>query len=62
MNDKMDNPWEQMLLVRANIIDQNKCQSKKVVQPFSNGSLKETLLNTAFNNDSENITVVKWLS
>jgi hypothetical protein len=56
----MSNPWEQMLLVGAKkqmsdqILDQ-----KKTVEPFSNGSLKESLLNTSFNNGSMHRTVVK---
>jgi hypothetical protein len=52
-----------MLLVGANTIDQSKYYSKyqtqKVAQPFSNGSLKELLLNTTFNNDFGHKTIVK---
>jgi hypothetical protein len=29
MNSEIGNPWERMLLVGANIIDQNKCQIEK---------------------------------
>jgi hypothetical protein len=48
MNGEMVNPLEQILLVRVNIIDQSKCQSKchtqKAAQPFNNGFFKELLL------------------
>jgi hypothetical protein len=71
---RVDNPWDSnfwiyfrvllVTLVRANIIDQSKCQSKcqtqKATQPFNNGFLKEPLLNTAFNNGFGHRTVVKW--
>jgi hypothetical protein len=32
---------------------------KKIAEPFNNGSLKEPLLNTIFNNGSKHRTVVK---
>jgi hypothetical protein len=52
--------------VGANIIGGSKkinvrvnIRSKKVAEPFNNGSLKEALLNATFNNDSRQRTVVK---
>jgi hypothetical protein len=52
----MGNPWEQMLLVEAKKIN---VRPKIEAKPFSNGSLKESLLNASFNNDSKHRTVVK---
>jgi hypothetical protein len=52
--------------VRANIIDESKkvnvranVRPKKIEEPFSNGSLKESLQNTTFNNGSMYIIIVK---
>jgi hypothetical protein len=56
----MSNPWEQMLLVGAKKqMSDQILDPKKTVEPFSNGSLKESLLNTSFNNGSMHRTVVK---
>jgi hypothetical protein len=48
--------------VRANVIGESKkinVKLKKAAEPFSNSSLKESLLNTIFNNGSRHRTVVK---
>jgi hypothetical protein len=48
--------------VRVNVISENEkinIRSKKIAEPFSNGSLNELLLNTSFNNYSRHRTIVK---
>jgi hypothetical protein len=52
--------------VKANVIGGSKkanvrvnVRPKKAAEPFSNGSLKEPLLNAIFNNGSRHKTVVK---
>jgi hypothetical protein len=48
--------------MRANVIGGRKkinIRSKKIAEPISKGSLKESLLNAPFNNGSRHITFVK---
>jgi hypothetical protein len=54
MNGEMSNSWKQKKNVRVNV------RPKKIAEPFTNGSLKEPLLNTVFNNGFVSRTIVKW--